>query len=174
MIIEKAVIDDLEEIMKFYDMMCIELGKADFLPSGNKGGFPSEEMLKDSIFSENLFVGRENGIIMAAYIMNNISDPAYKNINWQTDAPDSKVSILHALRVSPLYAGRGYASALLKHAAETASARGQKAIRLDCIEGNTVPHKMYASNGFKYMGSADIYYEDIGVPRKFLMFEKLL
>ena len=114
MIIEKAVIDDLEEIMKFYDMMCIELGKADFLPSGNKGGFPSEEMLKDSIFSENLFVGRENGIIMAAYIMNNTSDPAYKNINWQTDAPDSKVSILHALRVSPLYAGRGCASALLK------------------------------------------------------------
>ena len=64
--------------MKFYDMMCIELGKADFLPSGNKGGFPSEEMIKDSIFSGNLFVGRENGIIMAAYIMNNISDPAYK------------------------------------------------------------------------------------------------
>ena len=56
MIIEKAVIDDLEEIMKFYDMMCIELGKADFLPSGNKGGFPSEEMLKDSIFSVNLFI----------------------------------------------------------------------------------------------------------------------
>lgn len=172
--IEQAVMDDLNEIMKFYDMMCSELGKADFLPSGNKGGFPPEEMVINSITSKCLFVGKENGRIISSYIINNDADPAYKNIKWQISAPKDKVSILHALRVSPSYTGRGFASTLLEHAIKTASDRGQLAIRLDCIEGNTVPHRMYTSHGFKYMGDAEILYKDIGVPRKFLMFEKLL
>lgn len=172
--IDRAVDGDLKEIMSFYDMMCGELGKADFLPTGNRGGFPPENMVADSIAAGQMFVGRESGVIMAAYIMNNDADPAYKNISWQIDAPADKVSVLHALRVSPEYAGKGYASALLEHAVATAAANGQLAIRLDCIEGNTVPHKMYASHGFRHVGDTEILYEDIGVPRKFLVFEKLL
>ena len=51
---------------------------------------------------------------------------------------------------------------------------GQKAIRLDCIEGNEIPQKMYRSFGFQYRDTVEITYADIGVPRKFLVYERVL
>ena len=82
--------------------------------------------------------------------------------------------ILHALRVLPEYAGRGYSKKLVEHAIQRAKAQRQRAIRLDCIEGNDVPQKMYMSFGFHYIDTVEITYADIGVPRKFLVFELLL
>ena len=79
--------------------------------------------------------------------------------------------ILHALRVLPEYGGRGYSKQLVRHAIQTAAERGQKAIRLDCIEGNDIPQKMYQSFGFRYVDTVSITYEDIGVPREFLVYE---
>ena len=40
--IQEAKNEELQEIMSFYNMMCEELGKKDFLPEGDKGGFPSK------------------------------------------------------------------------------------------------------------------------------------
>ena len=172
MVIREAKKEDLQEVMLFFDMMCKELGKQDFLPEGNKGGFPPEDMVVSAIDGRELYVGETDGIIMAAYIMNHTADEAYENVRWQKDLPKEQVVVLHALRVSPEYSGKGYATRLVEHAIETAKQKGNKAIRLDCIEGNYVPHKMYGSLGFKYIDTVEILYEDIGVPRKFLLFEK--
>lgn len=174
MFIREALMDDLDEIMAFYGMMCEELDKADFLPEGNKGGFPPRDMVIAAIESKELYVGIEDGRIMAAYIMNHDADAAYEQVRWQIDAPREEVSVLHALRVSPAHSGRGYASRLVEHAIETAAKKGQRAIRLDCIEGNLVPHKMYQTHGFKFIDRAEICYEDIGVPRTFLLFERVI
>ena len=78
---------------------------------------------------------------------------------------------MHALRVLPEYGGRGFSKQLVEHAIETARERRQKALRLDCIEGNDVPQRMYRSYGFEPAGVADITYPDIGVPRKFILYE---
>ena len=43
--IRQAEMDDLEEIMSFYDVMCQVLGEKDFLPDVDKGGFPSHSGL---------------------------------------------------------------------------------------------------------------------------------
>ena len=172
--IREARENELQDILLFYSKMCEELGKKEFLPEGNKGGFPSKEMVITAIKNNQLYVGEEDGIIMAAYIMNNEADSVYDTVNWHTDAPKSEVSVLHALRVHPLYNGKGYASRLVEHSIEAARKKGQKAIRLDCIEGNSIPHKIYRSYGFEYIDTVKIYYEDIGVPRSFLLFEKEL
>ena len=50
----------------------------------------------------------------------------------------------------------------------------KRGIRLDCIEGNDIPQKMYMSFGFKYVDKVGITYVDIGVPRKFLLYEFVL
>lgn len=39
----------------------------------------------------------------------------------------------------------------MESAIKTAKERNQKAIRLDVLEGNTIPEKMYASYGFQYI-----------------------
>ena len=90
------------------------------------------------------------------------------------DANDNETVVLHALRVLPEYGGRGYSKQLVQHAIDTARERNLKSIRLDCIEGNDITQKMYMSFGFKYVDKVEITYVDIGVPRKFLLYEFVL
>ena len=151
--------------------MCEVLGEKDFLPEGDKGGFPSDEMVKNAIAEKDQFIGIEDGQIVAAYIMNHDCDEAYHTVRWLTDAEDKEMVVLHALRVLPEYGGRGYSKQLVQHAIDTARERGLKSIRLDCIEGNDVPQKMYMSFGFVYVDTVEITYVDIGIPRKFLLYE---
>lgn len=174
MIIRETKIEELDKVMDFYEMMCRELASKDFLPNGNKGGFPSLEMVTEAIKHKELFIGEENGEIAAAYIMNNECDAAYDAVPWRAEADKEHASVLHALRVAPKYGGRGYAGRLVEHAAETARAKGQKAIRLDCLVENTIAHKLYLSHGFQIVGETEMYYEDIGERRKFLMFERVI
>ena len=133
MLIRCAEEKDFRELRQFYDRMCEVLGEKDFLPEGDKGGFPSDEMVKN--------------------------------------AEDKEMVVLHALRVLPEYGGRGYSKQLVQHAIDTARERGLKSIRLDCIEGNDIPQKMYMSFGFAYVDTVEITYVDIGIPRKFLLYE---
>ena len=151
--------------------MCEVLGEKDFLPEGDKGGFPSDEMVKNAIAEKDQFIGIEDGQIVAAYIMNHDCDEAYHTVRWLTDAEDKEMVVLHALRVLPEYGGRGYSKQLVQHAIDTARERGMKSIRLDCIEGNDIPQKMYMSFGFAYVDTVEITYVDIGIPRKFLLYE---
>lgn len=172
--IEQARTDDLEELMSFYSIMCEVLGEKDFLPEGNKGGFPSVEMVRNAINSGSQFIGVEDDKIIAAYIMNHDCDEAYHTVKWHIDAAENEVSVLHALRVLPDYGGRGYSKKLVEHAIKTAKDRGQKSIRLDCIVGNDIPVKVYGSFGFEYVDTVTMTYADIGVPMRFKLFELVL
>ena len=58
--IKQATMCDFEKIMSFYNVMCKVLGEKDFLPDGDKGGFPSQDMVKDAIHSGFQFVGVES------------------------------------------------------------------------------------------------------------------
>ena len=174
MIIRYAEEKNFIELRQFYDGMCKVLSEKDFLPEGDKGGFPPDEMIKDAIKERNQFIGIEDGRIVAAYIMNHDRDEAYHAVKWLIDANDNETVVIHALRVLPEYGGRGYSKQLVQHAIDTARERNLKSIRLDCIEGNDIPQKMYMSFGFKYVDTVEITYVDIGVPRKFLLYEFVL
>ena len=128
-------------------------------------------MVKNAIAEKDQFIGIEDGQIVAAYIMNHDCDEAYHTVRWLTDAEDKEMVVLHALRVLPEYGGRGYSKQLVQHAIDTARERGLKSIRLDCIEGNDIPQKMYMSFGFAYVDTVEITYVDIGIPMKFLLYE---
>lgn len=172
--IREAYEQESDDILDFYHKMCEELKTADFLPKSYKGGVPSKTMVWEAIRRRELYVGHVDDQIVAAYIMNHESDAAYDTVKWQITPDPQYVSVLHSLRVAPAYSGRGYGSRLVEHAIMTAEKKGQQVIRLDCIEGNEVPHKMYRSHGFRYIDTVEICYEDVGVPWKFLLYEKVI
>ena len=142
MIIRYAEEKNFIELRQFYDGMCNVLSGKDFLPEGDKGGFPPDEMIKDAIKERNQFIGIEDGRIVAAYIMNLDCDEAYHAVNWHIDANYNESQVLHALRVLPEYGGRGYSKQLVKHAIDTARERNIKSILLDCIDGNEIQQKI--------------------------------
>lgn len=174
MVIQEAASRDFPELMDFYNEMCEVLGQRDFLPEGNRGGFPSEEMVEAAMQSHGQFIGREDGRIVAAYMMNHDCDPAYQKATWQIAAEPEEVVVLHALRVLPRYEGRGFFRRMMEHAICTARARGQKAMRLDVLKGNDIPQRLYRSLGFIHVDTVDITYADIGAPMPFLLYELIL
>lgn len=174
MIIRTAELHEFDELMAFYDEMCKSLDDAPFLPDGNKGGFPSRELVAESLHNKQVYAGLADNRIMAAYILNHQCDAAYSSVGWQIAAAPDEVSILHALRIAPAYHGRGYARRLIEHAIRIAGERHQKAIRLDCLEGNAVPQRMYLSYGFQSIDTVNIFYEDIGIEQKFCLYELVL
>lgn len=172
--IKEAKLSDLEELMGLYDKMCKVLGSKDFMPGGNKGGFPPKETVENAINEGNQFIAVEDGKIIAAYILNHDFDEAYNTVPWQIEAKKNEISVMHALRVLPEYSGRGYSKKLLSHAIETAKARGRKTFRLDVLDGNKIPEKMYLAFGFRYISTVKITYPDIGAPMDFNLYELLL
>ena len=79
--IREAVFDDADELMALYDRMCEVLGEEDFLPDGDRGGFPPKKMVESAIIQHCQFVGTEGGKIVAAYIMDHECDAAYDRVS---------------------------------------------------------------------------------------------
>ena len=165
---------DYHEVMTFYEMMCEEMGKRSFLHAGNQGGYPSEQMVQDAIHDKGLIIGTEQDRIMAAVILNQSSDPAYASVNWQIKAEPEEVTIMHALRVSPEYSGRGYGKAMVEYSIMLSKNAGRKAIRLDTLDENTVAQKLYQTMGFCFVDTVEIEYKDIGEPRILFCYELVL
>lgn len=124
--ITEALNSDIEELMFFYDEMCAVLDKKDFLPNGNKGGFPSYKMIMKAIEEHNQFIGTEDGRIVAALILSSDCDKAYQFAHWQIDVPYDEVYVLHALRVLPQYSGHGYSKEIVEYAIKTAKKERKK------------------------------------------------
>ena len=165
---------DYFEVMSFYETMCEELARRSFLHAGNQGGYPSEHMVQKAIHDDGLIIGVENGEIIAALILNHTADPAYNKVKWQIDAEPGKVTIMHALRVSPKHSGRGYGKAMVDYSIAMARTARQKAIRLDTLDENTIAQKLYQAMGFSFMGTVEIEYKDIGEPRILYCYELVL
>ena len=165
---------DYFEVMSFYEFMCEELARRSFLHAGNQGGYPSECMVKEAIHQDGLIIGEEDGEIIAALILNHTADPAYSKVKWQIDAAPEKVTIMHALRVNPKHGGRGYGKAMVNYSIAMAKTAGQKTIRLDTLDENTIAQKLYQTVGFSFIDTVEIEYKDIGEPRILYCYELVL
>ncbi len=135
--------------------------------------YPSPEFLEDSIRKGELYLVYEGDSIVAAMVLNHDYNEGYKGFQWQIEADDSEIMVIHALGVHPAHSGRGYAAALVREAIETARDSGMKTMRLDVLEGNTPAEDLYTFFGFQYMGDMEMFYEDVGWTN-FRLFELLL
>ena len=169
--IRPACPDDFDELNYFYIRMneVINVRNNDYNP--DNAVFPSADMIRAAISNGGQFVGIEDGIIAVACIVCHDSEPAYSGVDWKVHAGKDEFWILHALRVAPEYEGRGFAKQMLRYLIDLGPKRGQKAIRLDVLEGYAV-ERLYYPFGFVYIATVEMLYEDIGYPKRFRLFEK--
>lgn len=174
MLIRLAEQDDFEELRKFYIIMNEVINRRTNQYDEKNAYFPSDEMMISAIENKSQFVGIEDGQIVAAVIANHECDEAYRLAAWQIVASKDEVTIWHALRVLPEYGGRGLAKQMIGYLLECAAERGQRAIRLDVLDGYEAPLKLYGGFGFRYVDTMEIFYEDIGRPVRFKLLEKVI
>lgn len=174
MIIRFATVEDFDELKQFYIFMNEVINRTTKHYDEKNAYFPSDEMMINAIENEYQYIGIEDDRIVAALIGSPDCDDSYKKVHWQVEAGDDEVRIIHALRVLPEYSGRGYAKRLIGFLLGHAKENGQKAIRLDVLDGYERPLRMYTELGFAYIDTVEILYEDIGKPERFKLLEKIL
>lgn len=169
--IEKA--ENYEAVKSFYYKLIDDMEGSRYHSKWRKGVYPEDEFLKESVEKGNLYVGLEDGAIVAAMIINHECNDGYKDVQWPTQAEPEEISVIHTLGVSPACGNRGLGKELVREAIRICRDNGQKILRLDVLDGNLPAEKLYKSCGFKFVTGLNMFYEDTGW-MKFDLYEYVL
>lgn len=139
---------ELEEIMKVYyeaikEMDMHNINQWDDL-------YPDKEIIEEDITKKQLYLGRSNGSIVCAFVINKESDEDYLKGKWQY--PHSEYRVLHRLCVNPQFQNMGVGALTLHHIENYLKKEDVEAIRLDVFSGNPFALKMYNKAGYNKTG----------------------
>jgi len=151
-VIRKASINDIQRIAEIYENIIAADEKGERRVGWISGIYPSEQSALEAFHNDSLFVSEDgNQIVAAAKIDQNQAD-VYAEANWQHDAPDSEVMVLHTLAVDPNMSGRGYGKGFVKFYEDYAAANGCKYLRMDTNATNSSARSLYKKLGYAEVG----------------------
>ena len=153
---------DFHEVQSFYWTLIEQMQDVEFHPGWEKGVYPADAFLKESLAAGELYALRADGKIIAAMVLNHQCNDGYNGTKWNVEAAVDEITVIHALGVLPQVHGQGVAPQMVEAAIQIARAKQQKAIRLDVLGGNIPALKLYEKFGFQYHRTVQMFYEDTG------------
>jgi ribosomal protein S18 acetylase RimI-like enzyme len=171
--IRPAEITDYAGIERFYCDMINSMRNTKFKPEWEMGVYPTEQILKDAIRKQTLFLTHLGSELVGVMVLNHECESEYENVKWQKHLPKNEVMFIHLLGVSPFYNGKGFAKQMVAYAVKLCREKALKAIRLDVLKKNIPAMKLYESTGFQFIESRKMYYEDTGLT-DFHLYELIL
>ena len=160
--IKRAKVNQFIAVRAFYDAVIDGISSTGDSVGWKKDSYPTSDFLMDSMQKGELFVAKENGMIIGAMVQNHQASDEYKKVQWSVQAEDSEVTVIHALAVHPSYQGRGNAKQLVQFVIDCARRNRQKAIRIDVLPRNRRAKALYTGIGFQYLHTLPMFYEDVG------------
>ena len=154
--IQKAVLEDLEEIEATYDEHFSYEAEHGAFTVFRKGIYPTRKDAESAIRAGTLYVARVDGRIAGSVIVDHEQPPKYAEIPWPHAWGKSEVMVIHLLMVRPSMSGRGLATSLLQFSLKLATDRGCKAMRLDTGSQNIPAVSLYQKLGFQVVASASM------------------
>ena len=150
--IELAKIQDLDRVKKIANDCALEMiSKGIFQWDEN---YPNIEIFKKDIDNQNLYVYRDNAIVLGCIMLSLSKDEVYDNVKWLTK--DEKNLYVHRLAVDPKYQKKGIGKLLMDFAEDFAKSNNYISIRLDTFSQNPRNNKFYKSRGYKKLD--DVYF----------------
>lgn len=150
--IRKATRNDIDSIVKIYDAIhdSEEAGKSTV--GWARGVYPTEHTALASLEAGTLFVYEDEDRIVAAAKIDQEQVPEYADCQWEYDAADEQVMVLHTLVVDPACPRKGYGRQFVAFYEEYAVQQGCHYLRMDTNAKNAVARKMYKNLGYKEPG----------------------
>ncbi|GFZ31731.1 N-acetyltransferase [Clostridium zeae] len=155
-LIEKATIDDINELEELYNNLNEHLEITINYPGWKKGLYPVRETAANGIRENNLFVLKIDGKIAGSIILNHLQEAAYRGVTWGIEVKDEEVIVIHTFAVNPKYMKNGVGHKLIDFSKEFCLKNGFKTIRLDVTIKNTPAMTLYEKSGFKYVDTVDL------------------
>ena len=150
--IELAKINDLDRVKNIANDCALEMiSKGIFQWDEN---YPNIEIFKKDIDNQNLYVYRDNSIVLGCIMLSLSKDEVYNNVKWLTK--DEKNLYVHRLAVDPQYQKKGIGKLLMDFAEEYGLYYGLISVRLYTFSKNDRNNKFYRSRN--YIQLDDVYF----------------
>lgn len=172
MILKKAEIDEAEDVLIFYKNVIKSIENSDFKPKWNDK-YPDLEYIEKSIKKSELYICRDNDIIISSFILNSEFDNDYSTVKWQVEAKPSEITIIHTFAINSDYQSKGLSRIIFDEIKKIAIDNNQKTLRIDIVGGNTGAQKVFEKLGFEYITTVDIVHYAVGL-QDFHLYEYVL
>ena len=149
MIIRKATAADVDAVAKIYDEIHEEIEKGTLVVGWEKGVYPVKSTAQNALEKDWLFVAEKDGEIVSAAIINQYQGPIYEEADWEFEAQEHEVMVLHTLVVSPSCKQQGIGTQMVDFYEQYARKNNCPELRMDTNERNTVARKLYEKLGYK-------------------------
>jgi len=169
----KAELRDLDAIASIYDRIHDneEAGKTTI--GWVRSIYPTRATALSSIEIGDMYVEEVNGVIVAAAKINQEQVPEYANAQWQWEAPDEKILVLHTLVVDPAKGRKGYGKAFVAFYEDMGRKSGCPYLRMDTNERNLIARQLYQGLGYAEVGFVDCRFNGIPGVRLVCLEKKL-
>ncbi|MBS6398201.1 MAG: GNAT family N-acetyltransferase [Clostridiales bacterium] len=150
--IRKALEKDIDPVAGIYEAILDneEAGKSCI--GWARGVYPTRRTAADAVRKGTLFVCEEEGRIVAAAKIDQNQVPEYADCQWEYEAPDCEVMVLHTLVVDPACPHRGHGRAFVRFYEQYALSNGCRYLRMDTNAKNAVARGMYEKLGYREQG----------------------
>ena len=157
----KAELRDLDAIAAIYDRIHDneEAGKTTI--GWIRSIYPTRATAQASIETGDMYVEEVEGMVVAAAKINQEQVPEYANAQWQWEAPDEKILVLHTLVVDPEKGRGGYGKAFVAFYEDMARNMGCPYLRMDTNARNTIARQLYQGLGYAEVGIVDCQFNGI-------------
>ena len=112
--------------------------------------YPNQEIIREDILNSQMYLGMIEGQIASIFVVNQQSDPEYKNGNWKYDG--SSYAVVHRLCVDPAFQKTGVGTKTMQIIENIQKKAGISAIRLDAFSLNPNALRMYEKLGYLKAG----------------------
>lgn len=162
---QKAEESDFTRIQAFYWDVIEDIHKNNTQNKNlgwEKGVYPSDDFLRDSLAGGELYTLTEDSILYACVILNSECNKGYDGCSWSIICHPNEVITPHALAVNPRFQGKGIGKTVVEKIIELAKTEHKKAIRLDVLGACRSAEQLYRKCGFHFVETKNMYYEDTG------------
>ncbi len=148
----KAKETDIERIWEIYLENHIEEEEGRAVIGWNRNIYPVKATAEAALSRDDLFVLEDESGVMGTAVINHVQMDVYPLGNWQYDAPNDQVMVLHTLVISTKASRKGYAKQFVAFYEDYAKEHGCPYLRMDTNERNVRARAMYEKLGYKEIG----------------------
>lgn len=152
MIIRKAEISDLENIMLMYKS-CVTGMIANGIDQWDES-YPNTEIIMGDLIAQTYFVAIENEIIIAGINIDQNQDDTYLAIDWKDKK--NQFLVVHRLAVKVEFWSDGIGKSLMLFTENLVIEKRLNSIRLDTYSGNPKAMEFYRRLGYRELGTIDL------------------
>jgi len=159
--IREASEKDLREIEQIYNELHTLEENGAIRTGWIRKVYPTRQTAEKAMRDRELFVFEEDGTILASMRINQKQEESYSDADWQYEAADEEIMILHTLTVRPDLRGRGIGSDMVRFYEDFALENGCRVLRLDTNETNTGARSLYRKLGYREAGIVECEFNGI-------------